>query len=384
MTFNIKEKLRMNFLILTNMYPKDGQFYRNAFVHRRVVNYKKNNSQDNFDVFVLNNNYFSQNSYIYEGIQVMEGKSSHLLSYLELEKPDKILVHFLDFHMMDVIENINFKIPVIIWVHGVEALGWYRRLFNFDFFSFPKYIIRNSYQMIKFRNFIEKSNNKDVHFVFVSDWMRKTLEKDTGRKIKNYSIIPNVIDTKLFPYHEKDKELRKKVLLIRPFSSKKYANDLAIKAIKYLSVSWKYFDNLTFTIIGEGKYFDKLTNPLKGFSNVHLINHFIEQKDIACFHKKHGVFLCPTRQDAQGVSMCEAMSSGLVPITSNNTAIPEYVEHYESGILTNNYKEIAESLIKVYDDIKLFENMSRKASEDIYKKCRESLVISKEISLISE
>ena len=56
----------------------------------------------------------------------------------------------------------------------------------------------------------------------------------------------------------------------------------------------------------------------------------------------NGIFICPTRQDAQGVSMCEAMSSGLVPITLYNTAIPECLPNDER--LVNNNKIIKEKI----------------------------------------
>ena len=75
--------------------------------------------------------------------------------------------------------------------------------------------------MIQFSN-----RNKKIHFAFVSDWMRRVTEIDTGlTKINNYSIIHNGINTQLFNYQKKTAEQRKKILLIRSFNSKKYAND---------------------------------------------------------------------------------------------------------------------------------------------------------------
>jgi glycosyltransferase involved in cell wall biosynthesis len=82
---------------------------------------------------------------------------------------------------------------------------------------------------------------------------------------------------------------------------------------------------------------------------------------MAAAHKTHGILLCPTRMDAQGVSMCEGMMSGLVPITSNNTAIPEFVKDRVSGFLTNSYQEIAASIQYLYDHPNQFLEMSANA-----------------------
>lgn len=370
----------MKYLLITNMYPKENNLYRNAFIHRRVKGYLEYNSNLEITVFVLNNKLEQINRYVFDSVKVIEGNKKILTKLVSEKNYDKLLVHFIDRHMMDVICRNNFDIPILVWVHGVEALGWYRRLFNFNVKEFPKYVVQNTRQMLKFKQFIKKSKEKNVTFIFVSNWMKKVLEKDTLEKIKNYEIIPNVIDTGLFKYNDKSPELRKKILLIRPFASKKYANDIAIKAIKYLS-SWEHFSDLEFRIVGEGKYFKTLTSKLKKYKNIFIQNQFLSQYEIANIHKEYGVFLCPTRQDAQGVSMCEAMSSGLVPVTSNNTAIPEFVDK-ESGFLTNNPMEIAKAIKKLYKNPEMFNQMSKNASRKINVKCGKDNTIAKELELI--
>ena len=79
--------------------------------------------------------------------------------------------------------------------------------------------------------------------------------------------------------------------------------------------------------------FDETLQPLEKFSNVSINRGFLSHKEISSLHKQFGIFITPTRMDSQGVSRDEAMSSGLVPITTDITAIPEFVDS-ESGILT--------------------------------------------------
>ncbi|WP_204161859.1 glycosyltransferase family 4 protein [Helicobacter apodemus] len=101
---------------------------------------------------------------------------------------------------------------------------------------------------------------------------------------------------------------------IRPFASKKYANDLSVKAILALSKK-DFFKELEFLIIGDGELFKETLKPLRGFKNITIQQKFLQQGEIAKLHKEYGIFLNPTRMDSQGVSRDEASSSGLVPIT---------------------------------------------------------------------
>jgi glycosyltransferase involved in cell wall biosynthesis len=211
--------------------------------------------------------------------------------------------------------------------------------------------------------------------------MRRITEQDTLCKILKYNIIANPIDTELFFYNDKDIELRKKVLILRSFGSRKYANDISVKAILELQKS-EYFNQFSFTIIGEGQYFDEVLKPLRNLTNVTIKKGVINQSLIPTLHANHGIFLCPTRQDSQGVSMCEAMSSGLVPITSKNTAIPEFVKNSKTGFLTNTPNQIAESLEQLLLNPNLFREVSKEAAGSIRQMCGINLIIQKEFLII--
>ncbi len=373
----------MRILILTTSYPTKDNIYSNIFVHTRVKEYLK---QSDIEIKVVGWNVHQKaESYNYEGVNVFIAESQgKLTEYIFHYKPDKLLIHIIEIWTIKLILK-QLKIPVIIWVHGYEAIGWYRRLFNFSSKNWKElyqYIKFNTVQQYYFRKLITYSNrNKTVHFVFVSKWMKKVTEFDTLSKVKNHSIIPNPIDTELFIMIPANPEKKNKILLIRPFTSNKYANDIAINAILILSKK-HFFNNLEFAIYGEGEYFKILTSKIKNFKNVKLFNNFIENKDIPGIHKNYGIFLCPTRQDAQGVSMCEAMSSGLIPITTNNTAIPEFVTNNVSGFLTHNAKEIALKIEEIYNSNTLYSTMSLSAHKHVNEKCSKKNVIKQELELI--
>jgi glycosyltransferase involved in cell wall biosynthesis len=371
-------------LVYDENYINENNLYGDVFVHKRLLQYK----QAGYKIQVIKINE-KDTDYEYQGIKVhqigRENCQNRCYEYIKKYNADLLIVHFVPVWMFKkIIKKID--IPIIIWIHGVEALGWYRRLFLFEIkknLDFFRYIKNNTFQMIELRNLIKYSNETNkVTFVFVSNWMKKITQMDALIKAKNSFIIPNPIDTDFFNFKVKDKNQRKNILLIRSFRSKKYGFDIAIKAIEKL-VKYKYFNELQFIICGEGKYFNTAINNLKKYNNIKLINRFLSHTDIKKLHDENGVFLCPTRQDSQGVSMCEAMSSGLVPITSNNTAIPEFVKKNASGFLTNNnYKKISKKIIYLFENENIFEKMSKNASEEIVLKCGYKEVIKKEIKLI--
>ncbi|MCM2138010.1 glycosyltransferase family 4 protein [Vagococcus fluvialis] len=367
----------MNVLVLTQQYPNKDDLYRNGFVHTRVKKYLEVNDDISIKVFVISKEN-KMSTYFYDGIEVVSGNGDLLIDYVMNQKIESMFIHFLLESMVKPLLDTRIKnIPKRIWVHGYEALSWKRRLFNgIDKYFFYN-IYKNEKQLKSFRNFVLSSINSK--FIFVSEWMKNIAEEDMKVVFEDSVIIPNGIDTDYYFYEDK-KLLKKNILLIRPFNSRKYATDIATEAILLLSKE-DIFNDLKFTIVGEGKYLEKDIAKIQEFNNVKIIPKFVDKTEIRELHKKNGIFLCPTRQDAQGVSMCEAMSSGLVPITSNNTAIPEFVSE-EEGYLCENANDLKNAIL----DLQAVENIKSKsfASRNrIIQKCELNNITIKELSLLN-
>ena len=82
--------------------------------------------------------------------------------------------------------------------------------------------------------------------------------------------------------------------------------------------------------------------------------------------------------------MCEAASSGLVPVTSNIAAIPEFIEDHETGLLARpeDAVHIADLIEELYFDPELFRRISEAASSSMLDKCGREATIGEEIALI--
>jgi L-malate glycosyltransferase len=362
-------------IILTNQYPNYNDPYRNGFVHQRAINYIKYGCS--VRVFFLSK---IESEYEYEGIKVVSGESKLLVEHINRLQDHVITIHFINRHIIKLLNKLSNNLKITVFFHGVEALHWKRRMFELGT-GFFKYVIAISNHLFILKRFLK--NNNELKFVFVSDWMMRVAKKDLKIDFKNYAIIPNVINTDIFyPDHNKNIEFRRNILIIRHFGSRKYANDIALKALKKVLDSNSQLE-LMVNIYGKGKYFKKLTKNFHIYPNVKIFNKFVNHEEIKKLHNQSGIFLCPTRQDSQGVSMCEAMASGLVPITSNNTAIPEFVSEKSGFLSDNTVDSISKAILIMVNNPNLYKFMSINASEEIVSKCAPENVIPRELEFIS-
>ncbi len=322
-------------LISNNGLPKKNALYRQGFIFRRLIEYRRKGLD--IDAYgYIDSPYLEEYEFDYQ--KVFEGGENGLAFLLSVRQYKKILIHFPTKEIMQVLKAyIDESTELICWLHGYEVLRWNRRIFNYSENeikeSFQSLENESEERMIFFRNLFSRRNTK---FIFVSDWLKKITKMDVGVLPEAYEIIPNFIDSELFQYYEKKPEDVKKILLIKSNKTRMYANDIASKVIIELSRR-PIFEKTEINIYGDGILFEDNYRDLmdKDFHNVHIYRNFLTQKEIAEIHREHGIFLCPTRQDTQGVSMCEAMSSGLVVVTNRVAAVPEYINKH-CGVLCDN------------------------------------------------
>lgn len=374
------------FVVVTNAYPDENALYRNNFVHTRVKAYQRAGQE--VEVFAVGPN-ATPRQYVFDDVTVRVGNVKVYSEYLRDTEVRKILVHFAHPYMLEPIVELKRDTPVIVWVHGFESEEWHRRWFNLV--DNPREIRatlarRDTYHrpQLEFMRWLFTTDELDVTVVQVSRWFKDHVsEADVGARARQCVVIPNVIDTDRFGFMEKDPSLRTRILAIRPYASHKYANDLTVRAIELLSRR-PFFPELEFTLYGDGHMFERTTAPVKELPNVHLHRRFLPQSEIAQVHASHGVFLVPTRFDSQGVSMCEAMSSGLVAVSTDIAAIPEYVNHGVTGLLgaPESPQDIAEHIERLHRDPALFSSLSAAAAGAIRAQCGPAATTDRELELM--
>lgn len=365
--------------VLTNHYPEDSNLYRNMFVHKRVASYKDEAAL--MDVLCINK-YAKEQYREFAGIDVIEGNRDTLNLVLKEKKVKTLCIHFLEQEMWDVLKENLDGMKLVIWSHGSDIQPWWRRSFLYETEEvLEKAKNQSEVKMNMWKEVFAASEKHDIHFVFVSKWLAESVMKDYEYEFKegSYSVIHNYIDGNMFTYAEKEPNQRTKIISVRPYASKIYANDVTVKTIVELS-GRECFNELEFLIIGDGDLFEEITAPLRDFKNVELRKTFLRQDEIATLYKTYGVVLIPSRGDTQGVSRDEAMIAGLVPVTSNVMAIPEFVNE-ECGYLldADDYVGMANAIEELYNNPEKFMTMSNNAHSHVIEKCPYVATIGREM-----
>ncbi len=368
-------------LLLSNGYPADDDLYRNAFLHARVSGYRELGR--GIDVVVYRRGE-PDRSRRFDGVDIVTMSDESLP--LALAAHRHVFVHFLNRAMWNALEPRLDAMRVTIWVHGYEIQPWTRRAFVVTTEAERDAAQVASAERETLWSEVLRNGHPNLTFVFVSHTLRHMVEEDYGITLDGprHHVINNPIDVDRFTFTAKDPEQRLRVLSIRPFASRVYANDLTVAAILALSQEPE-FATMHFHIVGDGPLFDETVAPLRNFANVQLDKRFINADEIAALHRQSGVFLCPSRMDSQGVSRDEAMASGLVPVTSAVAAIPEFVDD-SCGILAaaESSDELAAGILRLVRDPALFNRMSAAAAQRVRADRSADAVLPAELALLAD
>lgn len=369
-------------LIVTNQYPSYSDLYRYGFVHARARAYVKAGtpvevlrlSQDPKTVFRE-----------FGDIDVVEADHRHLEQCLAAERYDSLLIHIIDQRMWSVIREHIDRVRVVIWAHGAEIQPWWRRSMNFGTDALRDQARRTSDARMEMWREILCLRHPNLRIVFISAKQAAEALSDLQLDVRSTGgirIIHNFIDSDLFRYAPKDAAQRHRILSIRPFASHVYANDLSVEAIRLLAER-PCFKDLSFRLVGDGTLFEQTVAPIRGLPNVELVQDFLTQRQIAELHREYGVFLVPSRMDSQGVSRDEAMSSGLVPVTTRIAAIPEFVDERCAFLAPpEDAKALADAIEQLHADPALFQSMSAAAAGRVRAQSNHARTIGQELALI--
>jgi len=376
---------RSPILVLTKQYPAYDDLYRYGFLHTRVRAYARNGHL--VEIFRITNQ-TCQPYREFENIDVVSGDARLLRDTLQSGQYKHVLVHILDTNMWNVLKDFLDTIKVTVWAHGSEIQLWKRREYEFVGMTAEQIARKKklSDNRKAFWRTVFNHPSPNLSVVFVSNWLKTTTEEDLGIRLsgEKIKVIPNFVDGSIFQYHPKTEDDRLKLLSIRPYTGRTYANDLTVEAILLLSQK-PYFDQLHIELCGDGEDYDEITKPLANFKNITLTKRFLTHEEIAQKHRNYGIFLTPSRMDTQGVSRDEAMSSGLVPVATNVAAIPEFLSENEGFICPpETPAAIADAIERLVFDPVQFLHKSKESSNRVRNTLDEQYTIKLEINLFKE
>ncbi len=336
-----------------NVHKNHGQI----FIKTRINEYIKNGYKVNLVSLSKKKKIIKKNKLKILYFENYDGIKKYL--FKNIYNFDKIFIHFITLQFIKILKSFG-NLDINIWIHGIEGQSW--KWYSFDKYLKPfwffKHFIYNSLHIFFFKRFLRDNSHK-IKLIFVSKWMKNVFIKDLNIKknLPKNTVIPNPIDNIFFNKIRRLKKTKKNVLIVKNFSSYKYAGDITIDYLQRFSSS-PLFKEFNFTIIGKGTILEKNIYKIKNFKNIKIIKRFIDNKHIFKYHKKNSIFIYLTRMDSQSVTLSEAIASGSVCISSKNTAIPEFVKNNYNGFLVDTYDEFLRSLVLLRNNFKIFEKFS--------------------------
>ncbi len=359
--------------ILSPDYPNEKKMPF-AFIHARAKLYL--NEKVPVFVFVISNLNIHE---VYEGVHIYRYNKKELRHKINMINPDVLAVHFPNIYLAPFAQTIN--LPKVAWIHGHEILWkpFITKTKN-PIINIKKWIMLipvNIIQTYRARRLIKNSE----YVVFVSKWMKKTAEKHSLTTYKNAKVIPNPIDTDKFTFNPIENREKNYGISLRGFSNKKYGLDVAIEAFANQK-------DIKLDIVGTGAYRNLFILLKKKYaSNVNIIEKVIPHSDIPDFYKPYGFFVAPSRREAQGVAMCEAMACGLPIITTKVGGIPEFVRDKKDGYLVTMNDSAGliaavKKLMNLSEDE--YKKMSVAARNQVIDTCSSAVITSLELDILKE
>ncbi len=200
----------------------------------------------------------------------------------------------------------------------------------------------------------------------------KSLKELEKNGIKNGIVLSNGIDFKLFNSIQCNKNLKEKKLV--------YFGRLSFeKNIKVLIDAIELLKNAKLTIIGSGPALDSLKKKVKEKNLEKKVDFTgaLKAENLAGKIAESNVFVTAATMETQGLTIFEAMATGMPAVGANKMAVPEAIKEDFNGFLFEpfNAKEAAEKINKIFADKKSYEKLSKNSIKTAKEKSREKMAL---------
>jgi glycosyltransferase involved in cell wall biosynthesis len=266
------------------------------------------------------------------------------------------------------------NVRLVVWIHGYEGLYTGLSGYQTPLKTIPS-LARDFIRLMKLRKILESVDA----VIFVSDWLKRIVKKNTKARMKRVAVIPNPINTKLFVPRTKKPDKKFHIISVKGLNHQ-YGLDLAIKALKGLP-------DTDLTIIGDGPLLSRYKSlAAKLDVSVTFISPIYTHAEMASLYPKYDIYLAASRTETQGVAMCEAMSCGIPPVAARVGGIPEFIDDRLSGVLVrpNSFRALREGILELKRQPEKISGIGMAARQKIISKCDESVIIQEELALLQE
>lgn len=272
-----------------------------------------------------------------------------MLRNMDLEKYD--IFHAQDRFTANILGRLNqyYQKPLLFTPHGFMTQ---RKL---DFNLIEQGTVEEAYFLSLDKKAIESSDR----IITLCEAFLPVLKK-LGAVDNKMTTIYTGMDFELENKQKTRKKIEEKTVItcisrLRPRKGHKYLLE-ALASIK------GELKNVDVWIIGDGEMREELENQAQALQlgNVTFLG---ERKDIAELLSQSDIFVLPTTSDTLPIAIIEAMFANKAIITTSIGGIPEIIQDYHSGLITEpaNSQQLAEKLLLLLGDSVLREKLAQNA-----------------------
>ncbi|MCG3209577.1 MAG: Glycosyltransferase Gtf1 [Anaerolineae bacterium] len=365
----------MRIIILTDCYPSIQRPDACAFIHARTQLYVKLGHH----VLVISRprpELKTQDSF--EGISILRPVSLNA-AYAAVQQfaPDVIAIHFpyRRTYATQLAIQLRDHYPLVSWIHGYETM--YTAFFGYHHGLSRLLSVPHDWFKLRYlKSFLEQSSS----VVFVSNWIKGLAERSMRYHNPHSIVIANPVDTELFsPTSTPPPNQQLRGIALRSLGPK-YGLDIAIRAYNAL-------EQTRLTIIGTGPLEQELRSLIRRTnSQTTLQARGFPHSEVPSILRQYDYFVAPSRNETQGLAMCEAMSCGLPVIATNVGGIPEFVRDGIDGYLVppENPQALREAVLKLVSDQEHCRQMGQNARQHMIELCDGRRVIQQELDVLAQ
>lgn len=370
----------MKVLIVDGGYPSTAAPLGHAFVHARVAGYVR----AGLDVMVLTGQPGPQSSDRlrgywddYDGVHVYRaGRDEELDEVVRESSPDVVAVHAPNPWKWtgQLAGRLLRDYPVVNWVHGAEVL--YMSFYGY-YDDLVRRIVAVPRDALRLRAQARLLSTCDA-VVFPSQWLADTARRYLRTPLGKGIVIPNPVDCTQFTPMPRTPRQTPVGVCARGMQHTTHGIGTAIRA--YAGTRSQL------VIVGHGRlsdYYQRLARRLDAPVKFDLSAH--QHYEMPTVLQEFDYFVAPSRTEAQGLAMCEAMACGLPVIGTRVGGIPESVRDGVDGYLVprGDAAALAQAVERMLGNPSMMAQMGRSARQHMLDICDESVVIAKDIVLFS-
>lgn len=281
-----------------------------------------------------------------------------IVTFLVYDRPDIIHTNFASLGLLAIFKKYVFRVPFIFTSHGIPESWLQLSLIDKITYTIEYYLLP----------FVASQSSA---VVAISRYVKAMLKR---RYNINSEVIYHGIDV---DKSEGESKIRSRSKLgykgtnfITLFVGKLHPCKDPLTLIRSISKAVEKNPNLLLIVVGDGELYDEVK---KEVIKLNLLNYVkilrqVSNKKVKALYNVADTFVLPSVGEAFGMTLLEAMASGVPVIASNSGACAEVIGN--AGLLFDrgNYIELAEKILSLSYDREL----SRKLSEAGLKRVKET------------